>query len=120
MAGERVAKVPTGPRGNMNARGIPKKKVKKGTAKRLVGYIVKGNRLKLFTVIVCIIITAAASVSSSLFIKTLIGDYIEPLLKAETKDFVPLLGAIIKMALIFLAGIIAVYIQNRVMAVVSQ
>ncbi len=120
MAGERVAKVPTGPRGNMNARGIPKKKVKKGTAKRLVGYIVKGNRLKLFTVIVCIIITAAASVSSSLFIKTLIGDYIEPLLKAETKDFVPLLGAIIKMALIFLAGIVAVYIQNRVMAVVSQ
>ncbi|MCI7335061.1 MAG: ABC transporter ATP-binding protein, partial [Oscillospiraceae bacterium] len=120
MANERVAKVPAGPRGHMNARGLPKKKVKKGTVKRLMGYIVKGNRLKLLAVVVCIIITAAASVSSSLFIKTLIGDYIEPLLRAETKDFMPLFGAIIKMALIFLAGIVAVYIQNRVMAVVSQ
>lgn len=120
MAGERVSKVPAGPRGNMNARGLPKKKVKKGTVKRLFGYIIKGNALKLLTVVFCIIITAASSVASSLFIKTLIGDYIEPLLRAETKDFMPLFGAIIKMALIFLAGIVAVYIQNRVMAVVSQ
>ena len=120
MANERVAKVPAGPRGPMNARGMPKKKVKKGTAKRLMKYIVSGNKLKLFVVIICIIITAAANVSSSLFIKTLIGDYIEPLLKAQTKNFMPLLGAIVKMALIFLAGIVAVYIQNRVMAVVSQ
>ena len=84
MANERVAKVPAGPRGPMNARGMPKKKVKKGTAKRLMKYIVSGNKLRLFVVIICIIITAAANVSSSLFIKTLIGDYIEPLLKAQT------------------------------------
>lgn len=120
MAGERVSKVPAGPGGHINARGMPKKKVKKGTVKRLFGYIIKGNALKLLTVVFCIIITAASSVASSLFIKTLIGDYIEPLLRAETKDFMPLFGAIIKMALIFLAGIVAVYIQNRVMAVVSQ
>ncbi len=120
MAGERVSKVPAGPGGHINARGMPKKKVKKGTVKRLFGYIIKGNALKLLTVVFCIIITAASSVASSLFIKTLIGDYIEPLLKAPTKDFMPLFGAIIKMALIFLAGIVAVYIQNRVMALVSQ
>lgn len=66
MAEERVQKVPVGPGKHMNARGMPRKKVKKGTAKRLFGYIIKGNRLKLFAVMLCIMISAAASVSSSL------------------------------------------------------
>ncbi len=120
MAGERTARVPAGPRGPMNARGIPKKKVKKGTVKRLLSYIVNGNRLKLLTVVVCIIVNALASVSASLFIKTLIGDYIEPLLKSASPDFGPLLGAVLKMACIYLVGIVAVYVQNRVMAIVAQ
>lgn len=120
MAGERTARIPAGPRGHMNARGIPKKKVKKGTVKRLLSYIVNGNRLKLLTVVVCIIINALASVSASLFIKELIGDYIEPLLKSASPDFGPLLGAVLKMACIYLVGIVAVYVQNRVMAIVAQ
>ena len=120
MEGERTARIPAGPRGNMNARGIPKKKVKKGTVKRLLSYIVNGNRLKLLTVVVCIIINALASVSASLFIKELIGDYIEPLLKSASPDFGPLLGAVLKMACIYLVGIVAVYVQNRVMAIVAQ
>ncbi len=120
MANERVARVPAGPRGQMNARGMPKQKVKKGTVKRLLGYILRGNKLKLLTVIICIVINAAASVSSSLFLKTLIGDYIEPLLKTASPNFGGLLGAILKMAAIYLCGIVAVYIQNRVMAIVAQ
>ena len=120
MAEERVSKVPAGPRGHMNARGMPKQKVKKGTFKRLIGYIIKGNKLKLLTVIICIVISAAASVSSSLFLKTLIGDYIEPLLKTASPDFGGLLVAILKMAAIYLCGIVAVYVQNRVMAIVAQ
>ena len=120
MANERVARVPAGPRGQMNARGMPKKKVKKGTFKRLMSYIFKGNKLKLLIVVVCIAVSAAASVSSSLFIKTLIGDYIEPLLKTASPDFGGLLAAILKMAAIYLCGIVAVYVQNRVMAIVSQ
>ena len=121
MAEERASRVPAGPGGrHMNMRGIPKQKVKKGTAKRLFAYILKGNKLKLLAVMVCIGISAAASVSSSLFLKTLIGDYIEPLLSVQEKNFAPLFGAIVKMACIYLAGIIAVYLQNRIMAVVSQ
>ena len=120
MANERVARVPAGPRGQMNARGMPKKKVKKGTFKRLMSYILKGNKLKLLIVVVSIAVSAAASVSSSLFIKTLIGDYIEPLLKTASPDFGGLLAAILKMAAIYLCGIVAVYVQNRVMAIVSQ
>ena len=106
------------PRGNF--RGIPKQKVKKGTVKRLLREITQGNVARLAVVVVCIMITAASSVSASLFLKTLINDYILPLVQQKTRDFLPLLGALGKMAAIYLAGVVAVYIQNRVMAVVAQ
>ena len=106
------------PRGNF--RGIPKQKVKKGTVTRLLREITQGNIARLAVVVVCIIITAASSVSASLFLKLLINDYILPLVQQKTGDFLPLLGALGKMAAIYLAGVIAVYIQNRVMAVVAQ
>ncbi len=106
------------PRGNF--RGIPKQKVKKGTVKRLLREITQGNVARLVVVVVCIMITAASSVSASLFLKTLINDYILPLVQQKTGDFLPLLGALGKMAAIYLAGVVAVYIQNRVMAVVAQ
>ena len=106
------------PRGNF--RGIPKQKVKKGTVKRLLREITQGNVARLAVVVLCIMITAASSVSASLFLKTLINDYILPLVQQKTGDFLPLLGALGKMAAIYLAGVVAVYIQNRVMAVVAQ
>ncbi len=106
------------PRGNF--RGIPKQKVKKGTVKRLLREIMRGNILRLAVVVVCIIITAGSSVSASLFLKPLINDYILPLVKEHTGNFQPLFGALCMMAGIYLAGVIAVYIQNRVMAVVAQ
>ena len=106
------------PRGNF--RGIPKQKVKKGTVKRLLREITQGNVARLAVVVVCIMITAASSVSASLFLKTLINDYILPLVQQRTGDFLPLLGALGKMEAIYLAGVVAVYIQNRVMAVVAQ
>ncbi len=106
------------PRGNF--RGIPKQKVKKGTVKRLLREIMRGNILRLAVVVVCIIITAGSSVASSLFLKPLINDYILPLVKEHTGNFQPLFGALCVMAGIYLAGVIAVYIQNRVMAVVAQ
>ena len=71
MAEARAVK---GPMGGPPARGMPRKKVKKGTLKRLVGYIAKGNKLKLFAVVLCIAVSAGANVGSSLFIKMLIAD----------------------------------------------
>ena len=121
MAEERVQRVPNSPRGNrIPARGLPKQKVKKGTVKRLLKSITQGNLLRLGLVIVCIIITALSSVASSLFLKTLINDYILPLVETRSGNFRPLLLALCKMAGIYLAGIIAVFLQNRTMAVVAQ
>ncbi len=121
MAEEHVNKVPTGPRGNrVPARGMPKQKLKKGTVLRMFKTITQGNLLRLGLVTVCIIVTALSSVASSLFLKTLINDYILPMVQTRSGDFKPLFFALCKMAAIYLAGILAVLIQNRTMAVVGQ
>ncbi|MGN1419575.1 MAG: ABC transporter ATP-binding protein [Acutalibacteraceae bacterium] len=118
------ARVITGPGGRgpgqVPARGMPKKKVKKGTAKRLFSYIVKGNGLKLTAVIVCIIVSAFANVASSLFIQTLIDDYIEPMLLNGGSDWAGLLKVILQMAALFLCGVLGSYIQTVIMVSVSQ
>ncbi len=107
------------PRGQ-NFRGVPKQKVKKGTVKRLLREITHGNLLRLALVVLCIGVTAGASVSASLFLKSLINDYILPLVQRQSNDFGPLFFALCKMAAIYLSGVVAVYVQNRTMAVVAQ
>ena len=121
MAEEHVNKVPAGPRGNrIPARGMPKQKIEKGTVSRMLKLITHGNLLRLGLVIVCIVITALSTVASSLFLETLINDYILPLVETRSADFKPLFLALCKMAAIYLAGTVSVLIQNRTMAVVGQ
>ena len=60
--------------------GKPHAKNAKGTAIRLLGYIAKNYKLKFSIVCLCILIASATSVASSLFIKTVISDFIEPML----------------------------------------
>lgn len=100
----------------------PPVKPDKETLKMLFSYIGR-YKAQLLLVFVCIIVSAAASVSSSLFLKTLIDDYITPMLLTsgtEFDGFSALLGAIAKMGALFALGIIATYTYNRVMVTVSQ
>ncbi len=98
-------------------------KFDKKVIKRLFGYM-KPFRKRLILVVVCIIVSALASVASSLFIKTLIDDYILPLVEVHKNGGVPdysgLLRTIILMAALFLAGAGSSLIQARIMATVSQ
>ena len=112
--------VPRGPRGGPPMRGMPRKKLKKGTAKRMFMYMFKGNMLKLFLVVLCILISAVASISSSLFIQTLIDDHITPILSMAVPDFSGLIMTIIKMAALFLCGIASTYVQQITMVKVAQ
>ena len=95
-------------------------KNKKKTVKRLVGYITKGYKKQLVLVIICIILSSIAGVAGSLFLKTLIDDYITPLLSMENPVFTGLLKAIGIMILIYLVGIVSTYLYNRTMVMVSQ
>ena len=100
------------------------KKVKKHgkarTIKRLLGYIVKDYKLQITVVLISIIISALVGVAGIEFIKYLIDDFITPLLSSQNPDYTALLNVILMMAVIYLVGVIATYIYNRLMINISQ
>ena len=65
-------------------------------------------------------LSAIANVMSSLFIQRLIDDYISPLLLEANPVFDALFRAIVQMACIYVIGVVASFIYNRTMAVISQ
>lgn len=95
------------------------KKINRKTIQRLLSYLAK-YRLQLAFVVVCIITSSAAGVASSLFLRTLIDDYITPLLIQAAPDFSGLLRAILTMAAISLVGVFAALMYNRTMVVIAQ
>lgn len=97
------------------------KKFDKNTLKRLFfDYILKYYKFRFFFVMVLVVITALASVASSLFIENLIDDYITPLLKSETPIFTPLLKALSIMGCIYIIGVISNYVYQRMMSRIAQ
>ena len=100
--------------------GGKKAKDAKGTMKRLLGYIARGNQLRLAVVFILLLVSTVASVACSLFLKSLIDDYIAPLIGQAAPDFAPLFGALTVMACIYLAGMLASYLQTRLMIPVAQ
>ena len=91
-----------------------------GAAGRLFRMIVQGNALRLVFVLIAIVTSAAASVGASVFLESLIDDYIKPLLLMENPVFDKLLHALMGMACLYAAGLIATYLYNRIMVTVSQ
>ena len=90
------------------------------TLKRLMGVILKNYTPHCIVVLLCIFGSAFVSVKGTLFMQTLIDDYILPLMSQSNPDFRPLGMAIIKLALFFVAGALMTYTYNRIMVNVSQ
>ena len=90
------------------------------TLKRLMGVILKNYTPHCIVVLLCIFASAFVSVKGTLFMQTLIDDYILPLTSQSNPDFRPLGMAIMKLALFFVAGALMTYTYNRIMVNVSQ
>ncbi len=105
-------------RGAMHATRKPKDTGK--TLKRLLGYLFRNYKLHLCAVVIFIIISSVAGVMGSMFIQRVIDDYVTPMLKTGSRDFAPLLGAILGMLGIYAAGVAAGFLYNRIMIVVGQ
>ncbi|MDD3335488.1 MAG: ABC transporter ATP-binding protein [Eubacteriales bacterium] len=103
----------------MPAGGSRGPKSVKGTVRRLMSYV-GAYRWRLAAVVLCILISAVVSVLSSLFLQTLIDDYITPLLAAAVPDFSGLLRTVLMMGCVFLGGVLCGYLYNRLMVVVAQ
>ncbi|MDO5125860.1 MAG: ABC transporter ATP-binding protein [Ruminococcus sp.] len=89
------------------------------TLKRLMGYLLK-YKLRFAMVILCIFISSFVGVASSMFLRTLIDDYILPLQAEANPVFTGLLKAVLTMAGIYLVGVIANYVFNRIMVTIGQ
>ena len=96
------------------------KKFDTKTMKRLLGYVFREYKLRFCIVMVLVIISSLTSVASSLFIESLIDDYITPMLAEQNPVFLPLLKALTVMACIYVVGIISIYFYNRIMSTISQ
>lgn len=90
------------------------------TFNRILSYATRKYKIRILIVIVSIIISAATNAIGISFTKTLIDDYIAPLLTQATPDFSNLAQIIGVMALLYLTGALFTYIFNRTMVTVSQ
>ena len=90
------------------------------TLKRIIKYITKNYKKQFIFVIICIILSSIAGVAGSLFLKTLIDDYITPLLLEANPVFTGLLKAIFIMIGIYLIGIISTWTYNVITVRISQ
>ncbi len=90
------------------------------TIKRLMSYITGRYRALFIVVLVCILINAVTGVISTLFIRSLIDDYIAPLLLSDSPDFSGLLQAILTIGAICLAGVLALLFYSRFMVTIAQ
>ena len=104
----------------MGAKG---KKADRKTIVRLLSYM-KEYKLHLILVALGIIISAVTGVIGSTFIKTMIDTYIDPLLDGVKNgiapDYTNMVLAIIRMACIYLIGLLCTFGYNRLMVTVAQ
>ncbi len=91
----------------------------KATVKRLFHYLGR-YKVRLVLVFICIVVSAISTAMSSLFIQSLIDDYITPLLTQEVPDFSGLIQYMLKMVMIFACGVFCAFLYNRLMVIVAQ
>ena len=104
----------------MHGRGFdPTQKFNKDTFKRLLKYMSK-YKYRYILVFICIIISSVVQIAGQLFLKTLIDDYITPLMGVENPVFTGLLKFVGFMASIYLIGVVCSFLYNRIMINVAQ
>lgn len=87
---------------------------------RVIRYMLHYYKYPFLLVIVCILITAIATVVGATFPQTLVDDYITPMLQNGTDDFSGLASDLIRLACIMGVGVITAFSYNRIMVNVSQ
>lgn len=97
----------------------PKTRFDTKTLGRLLTYM-KDYKGQLVLVVICILLSAVASAASSLFLQSLIDDYITPLLGTSAPVFTELLKALIVIGAIYLVGVLSSLFYNRVMVTIAQ
>ena len=104
----------------IQAKHAPKVKNPGKILKRVLSMVFEKYWLHIIVVLICVFVNTFASIQGTLFTRTLIDDYIAPMLNQTSPDFAPLLSAIIRIAIIYLLGVSASFIQQKLMIYVGQ
>ena len=99
--------------------GVNLKDMDMAVIKRLLGYVLRQKRL-LVIVLVCIVLSSVTNVLSSMFLGSVIDDYIAPLLLEDNPVFTGLAKALAVMGCIYVVGVLSSLLYNRLMATVAQ
>ena len=87
---------------------------------RVFAYVGKKYKFHLIVVVIGIFAIVLAYVQGTMFMKTMIDDYIVPLLQADKPDFGPFGIAILRVAMFYFIGVVFAYLYNRLMIYVTQ
>ena len=103
-----------------NKQSRPEKNSATKLISRVIRYMLHYYKIPFLLVIVCILITAIATVVGATFPQTLVDDYITPMLANGSDDFSGLAADLLQLACVMAAGVITAFSYNRIMVNVSQ
>lgn len=95
-----------------------KPKYSKGTIVRLLGYL-KAYKFRLCLVLFCMLCSTGASLAGSYMLRPIINRIVEPSISAADR-LSYLVHILIVLIAVYLAGIVATYLQGRIMLSISQ
>ena len=98
----------------------PSRKAPLKVLNRVLRYMLHYYALPFALVIVCILITAVATVTGATFPQKLVDDYIVPMLNSGSTDFSGLAASLFQLAAILAVGVVTAFCYNRIMVSVSQ
>ena len=103
-----------------NKQSRPEKTSATKLISRVIRYMLHYYKIPFLLVIVCILITAIATVVGATFPQTLVDDYITPMFANGSDDFSGLAADLLQLACVMAVGVIIAFSYNRIMVNVSQ
>ena len=88
--------------------------------KRVIRYMLHYYKVPFLFVVLCILITAIATVVGATFPQKLVDNYITPMLASGSRDFSGLASDLIQLVCVMGIGVITAFTYNRIMVNVSQ
>ncbi|MCR4751176.1 MAG: ABC transporter ATP-binding protein/permease [Eubacterium sp.] len=119
MAEEQTKELKMG-RGPMQRGMRPQVKEPGKLFRRILGYVLGNYKIHLCIVVVCILLAVFANVQGTMFMRTLIDQYITPMMQQSSPDFGPLAHAIGRVACFYALGVACAFTQARLMIYVTQ
>lgn len=110
-------RMPKGPHGMAHGKpqGNPIKMIR-----RTMAYVLKYYKFHCITVAIGIVVSALTTLCATLFMRSLIDQYIVPLMKMTVPNYTPLAQVLIGLSIVLLVGVFSSYVYNRLMVSVSQ